>query len=214
MSVDSIVPIILAAGDSLRMGYPKAILPLGTDTFITRILATLKTVELPKPIIVLGRTASAIRAEIKDWPADVIINPDPDRGQLSSIQLALSHMNPDSAAAMIWPVDQPVVSVDVVRRLTQLFISSEPKIAFPVHGDKNGHPAIFHRTLFQEFMEVSPEEGPRSILSRHKHATAVLTTDEPACIQDIDTPMDYQDLTGEDLDTALERLNAPKGSPR
>jgi len=214
MSVDSIAPIILAAGDSTRMGYPKAILPLGHDTFITRILKTLGNVGLPKPIIILGRAASIIRPQFKDWPADIFINPDPDRGQLSSIQLALSRLNSEFMAGMIWPVDQPSVSEDLVRRLVQLFTSSESKIAFPVHGNKHGHPAIFHRDLFKEFMEVSPEEGPRPILSRYRSASAILPAEEPACIQDIDTPKDYLNLTGESLDSVIERMSASRDSRR
>jgi molybdenum cofactor cytidylyltransferase len=212
MPAVSIAPIILAAGDSTRMGYPKALLPVGRDIFITRILRTLRKIELPKPIVILGRTAPIIRPQIEDWAADIYINPDPDRGQLSSIQLALSHVTPKFMAGMIWPVDLPVVSEDLVRRLVQLFASSEPKIAFPKYGAKSGHPAIFHRTLFPEFMEISPDDGPKKILSRHKRGWAVLATEEPACVQDIDTPMDYRKLTGEDLDSVLKRLNIPKVS--
>ena len=210
----NVVPIILAAGDSTRMGYPKAILPLGRDTFITRILGTLKETELPMPIVVLGRAASIIRPVIADWPAEIVINADPDRGQLSSIQLALSHINPECRGGMIWPVDQPAISQDLVRRLVQLFTSSEPKIAFPMHGNKNGHPAIFHRDLFKEFMDASPDEGPRPILLRHKHASAILPVEESACVQDIDTPEDYLELTGESLDSVLATLNASKSSLR
>jgi molybdenum cofactor cytidylyltransferase len=207
--VTSIAPIILAAGDSTRMGYPKALLPLGSDVFLTRILGILRNVGLPKPVIILGRAAPMIQAQIRDWPADVWINPDPDRGQLSSIQLALSHLNPESQGGMIWPVDLPAVSEDLVRRLTQLFAASEPWIAFPVHDGKRGHPAIFHRSLFKEFMDAPLEEGPKKILIRHQSATVALPTDESAAVRDIDTPEDYQALTGETLSAALARTKAP-----
>jgi molybdenum cofactor cytidylyltransferase len=211
-SMSFIAPIILAAGDSTRMGYPKALLPLGNDTFLTRILRTLRNVELAKPVIILGRTASIIKPQIGEWPADVLINPDPDRGQLSSIQLALSYLDAKYVAGLIWPVDQPGVSEDLVRRLVQLFVSSKPKIAFPIHGDRRGHPAIFHRTLFQEFMDAALEEGPKGILLRHQNTTAVLPAEESACFLDIDTPEEYRIFTGEDLDSALARVNAPAGS--
>ncbi len=209
-SVTSITPVILAAGDSIRMGYPKALLPLGTETFLTRILGILRNIGLPKPVIVLGKSASIIQAQIRDWPADIRINPDPSRGQLSSIQLALSNLMPESVAGMVWPVDQPAVSEDLVRRLAQLFIISKSQIAFPMNGGRRGHPAIFHRTLFQEFMDAPLEEGPRKILLRHQNSTAILPTDESAAIQDIDTPSDYQALTGESLDSALARIGASK----
>ena len=201
----SITPIILAAGDSTRMGYPKALLPIGAFTFLTRILETARRVGLAEPILILGKTAEIIRPGIRDWPAVVRINPDPDRGQLSSIQLGLSSVRPSAQAGMIWPVDQPAVSEDLVRNLARLFIGSAPLIVFPKYGTRRGHPAIFHRNIFHEFMEASLEEGPKSIIWRHQKDSAELLTDEPAVVQDIDTPVEYEALTGESLETALKR---------
>jgi molybdenum cofactor cytidylyltransferase len=206
----SIAPIILAAGDSTRMGFPKALLPLGSDTFLTHILGILTNVGMPKPLIVLGRTASIIRQQILGWPADILINPDPDRGQLSSIQIALSHIPPDCIAGMIWPVDQPAVSEYLVRRLVDLFLNSDSRIACPVYGNQRGHPAIFHRALFQEFMDAPLEEGPKKIILRYQKVTALLPADEPASVQDIDTPAEYEALTGESLNAALAKINFPK----
>jgi len=203
-----IAPIILAAGDSSRMGYPKALLPLGSGLFITCILSAIHKAGMLKPLIVLGKAAPSIHPHIADWPADILINPDPDRGQLSSIQIALSHIDPECIAGMIWPVDQPAVSEDLVRNLVRLFLTSESRIAFPICGGRRGHPAIFHRALFQEFMEAPLEEGPKNILLRHQKVIAELPVDESACIQDIDTPADYEALTGETLNAALARTSA------
>ncbi len=205
-SIASIAPVVLAAGDSTRMGYPKALLPLGADdTFITRILKTICKVGLPRPIIILGKAAQIIQPRIRNWPGEIYVNPDPGRGQLSSIQLALSHIHSVFSSCLIWPVDQPTVSENLVRNLAQLFITSESLIAIPRCRHKRGHPAIFHRTLFQEFLGTPVEEGPKSILKRHRKAIAVMQTDELAAIQDIDTPSDYQALTGESLESALAR---------
>jgi molybdenum cofactor cytidylyltransferase len=201
-----IVPIILAAGDSRRMGYPKALLPLGSDAFLTRILRTLNAAGMPKPIIILGKAAFIIQPLLQDLPADIYINPDPDRGQLSSIQLALSHIPPEFNAGMIWPVDQPAVSEKLVRCLVELFLNAGSRIVCPVYGNKRGHPAIFHRALFREFMEAPLEEGPKSILVRHREATALLATEESASVRDIDTPAEYETLTGESLDAAISRI--------
>ncbi len=203
----SIIPIILAAGDSSRMGYPKALLPLGEETFITRILRILRASGLSRPIIVLGRAANSIRPYIRDWPADIRINPDPGRGQLSSLQLAMENIGPEIDACMIWPVDQPAVSGDLVCCLTQAFLSSESRIACPKCGGKRGHPAIFHRDLFQEFLEAPLAEGPKNILQRHRQEMTELPTEESATVLDIDTPSDYLALTGKDLQTALAERN-------
>jgi molybdenum cofactor cytidylyltransferase len=204
-SLRSIAPIVLAAGDSSRMGYPKALLPLGPDLFLTRILATISKVGLPKPIVVLGRAASMIRDKTQGWDADFLINPEPGRGQLSSIQIALSHLSPNMDAGLLWPVDMPAVSGDLVRSLVGLFLDSGASIAFPIYGERRGHPAIFHRSLFQEFMEAPLEEGPKKILVRHQQSTSTLPVAEPGIFKDIDTPADYRALTGEELESALAR---------
>jgi len=208
MLINSIAPIILAAGDSTRMGYPKALLPLGNDIFVSRILETVREIGLSEPTVVLGKSASIIKPHIDDSYAKILINPDPDRGQLSSIQIALTNLDPEIDAALVWPVDIPAVPIDLVRRLTELFINSGALISFPVCGDKRGHPAIFHRSLFEEFMEAPLEEGPRKILLRHKQETSMLAVEESATIKDIDTPLDYEELTGETLDSALVRRRA------
>lgn len=206
LPITSITPIILAAGDSRRMGYPKALLPLGGHTFLTHILKTVQEIGFSNPLVILGKNADLIQPSIQNWPALVRINPDPDRGQLSSIQLGLLSLQSSAQAGMIWPVDQPAVSAELVRKLTQLFIHSESMIAYPKHGDKHGHPAIFHRALFQEFMVTPLEEGPKNILLRHQTQTVELPTIEAAAVQDIDTPADYEALTGESIKSALERM--------
>jgi molybdenum cofactor cytidylyltransferase len=209
-SVKSIAPVILAAGDSTRMGYPKALLPFGNEIFLTHILKILQNAGMARPRIILGKASRKIEPCIHKWPADILINKDPDRGQLSSIQLSMSDLAPEFDAAMIWPVDQPAVSVELVRRLAQLFVESEALMAFPQFGKRRGHPAIFHRTLFQEFMNAPLEEGPKAILLKHQHSSVILNTEELASVRDIDTPAEYQTLTGESLDSVLKKTAVNK----
>jgi len=199
--LESIAPVILAAGNSERMGYPKALLPLGEELFLTRILRVLREAGFARPRLVLGRAAALIRARIIDYQADIYVNPDPDRGQLSSIQLGISELPEKFEAAMLWPVDQPAVSVETARRLAGLFIMNDCRIAVPLNGVKRGHPAIFHRTLFHEFMDAPMEKGAKGIISRYESETCFLVTDESAAFTDIDTPSDYQALTGRSIDS-------------
>ena len=202
-SAESIAHVILAAGNSKRMGYPKALLPLGEEIFLTRILRILRDAGLGRPRLILGRDAELIIARIADYPADVIVNPDPDRGQLSSIQLGISGLSEKFEAAIIWPVDQPAVSAELMHRLTELFVAKDCRIAVPFRDGKRGHPAIFHRTMFHEFMNAPMEKGAKGIISRYESETCFLPTDESAAFTDIDTPSDYQTLTGQSLDSAL-----------
>jgi molybdenum cofactor cytidylyltransferase len=205
-SLDLITPVILAAGDSTRMGYPKALLPYGNKTFLTHILETVRKTGLAAPIIVLGRSATVISAAVTAPAASIRINPDPDRGQLSSIQIGLSSLPRDAEAAMIWPVDQPAVSEILVRCLAQVFVQSECRMAFPKHGEKRGHPAILHRSVIPEFLDAPLSEGPKKIILQHLQAIIEFATEESAVVQDIDTPSEYEALTGESVQTALNRF--------
>ncbi|MDR0311874.1 MAG: nucleotidyltransferase family protein [Acidobacteriota bacterium] len=202
-SAESIIPVILAAGNSKRMGYPKALLPLGEEVFLTRILRVLREAGLARPRLILGRDAALVEARIGDYPVDIHVNPDPDRGQLSSIQLGVSGFPEKFEAAMLWPVDQPAVSVELTRRLTELFVAKDCRIAVPFRNGKRGHPAIFHRTLFHEFMDAPMGKGAKGIISRYESETCFLPSDESAAFIDIDTPSDYQTLTGQRLEEAI-----------
>ncbi len=196
------------------MGFPKALLPLGQDTFLTRILSIVAKVGLPEPMVVLGKDASIIQARLGGFQAHICVNPDPAKGQLSSIQIALSRLPVESEACLIWPVDHPSVSQELVRNLVQLYMTSESLIVCPLYDNqKRGHPTIFHRLLFGEFMKASPENGPKELLTRYQDATALLPTLESGVVLDIDTPSDYEALTGKSLSCALGDLGISVASP-
>ncbi len=202
-SMPCIVPVILAAGDSSRMGYPKALLPLGGETFLTHILSTLKAVEMPDARIVLGMHAAQIRPLLLGRPVRVLVNPDPARGQGSSMKLAAESLPPECEGCLIWPVDHPLISEDLLRRLVRAFKESAAPLAMPRCGGRAGHPAIFGRELIRDLLAAHPGLNLKPLVSRYKAGAAWLTTDESGAVDDVDTPDDYFRLTGETLESAL-----------
>jgi molybdenum cofactor cytidylyltransferase len=200
-----VVPAILAGGDSTRMGYPKALLPLGTGVFLTRILDTIGEAGLTDTVVVLGNAASLIKSAVAAYAFRCVINPDPSRGQLSSIQMALSSLASAVDGCMVWPVDQPAVSTEVVRGLAELFTKTRAPIVAPLCAEKRGHPVIFGRSVFNELLVASPESGAKSVVLRRRHETELLPTTDTSTIIDIDTPEDYFKLTGKTLESVLKR---------
>ena len=186
------------------MGYPKALLPLGKGTFVGHILQTLRDAGLREPRIVLGQDAGLVAPRL-DNSVILLTNPDPDLGQISSMQIALAELSPRYEGCLFWPVDQPAVTAETVRSLVRLFEDSGAGIAMPVCRGKRGHPAIFRQHLWVELLRVPLGEGPKSVVAAHAADTALLSCDEPATIDDIDTPEDYLRLTGETLEQALRR---------
>jgi molybdenum cofactor cytidylyltransferase len=206
----NVQPVILAAGDSSRMGYPKALLPLGDDTFLTRILKTLAPIELPAACLVLGMHDSLVRSLLINYNVRVLTNPDPGRGPVSSIRLALENLDPGCRGCLIWPVDQPLVSAELVRDLIRLFENCTAPLVLPSCGGKAGHPAIFGRGMMDELLALPPDASPKIIVARHKNEAAWLATEETGTVEDIDTPHDYFRLTGETLESALARRRAER----
>ncbi len=186
------------------MGHPKAILPLGNTTFLGRVAQTLVVIGLRGPLIVVGKHGSRIRAahpQLED--AAWLVNEDPARGQLSSIQLALKRIPDGSEGCLVWPVDQPGVPTEVVRALVELFQKRRPLLALPICQNTKGHPALFGRELFAEMLETPVEAGAKPVVRKYQRETALLETDSTETIIDIDTPEDYLQFTGVALDEAL-----------
>jgi molybdenum cofactor cytidylyltransferase len=198
-----IAPVILAAGDSSRMGYPKALLPLGGQTFLTAILRTIEESGLSRPTIVAGRDAERIRPPAEASRAFLLVNPHPERGQISSLQLALGSLGPQIQGCLAWPVDQPCVPPSLVRALLSLCLEKGAPLGMPVCGARRGHPVFFGRSLFPELLQVGPGSGAREIVMRHLDRAAMLSTDNSSVVEDIDTPEEYQRLTGMTLEDAI-----------
>ena len=198
-------PVILAAGDSSRMGFPKALLPLGAGTFLTRILDTLDELELSAACVILGSHEARIRPQLTARRTDVLVNPNPERGQFSSMRLALENLTPDCRGCLLWPVDQPLISTGLVRSLIHLFLSSTAFLAMPVCAGKAGHPAIFGQGLIAELLAAPADANPKLIIAGHKAHAVWLPTEERGTVEDMDTPEDYFRLTGESLASALSR---------
>src|SRR5439155_7909387 len=105
-----VAPVVLAAGESVRMGHPKALLPLRGGTFLSAILDTLEALDLDAPFVVLGGHTAEIAPSLSRRQVRIVLNPDFKQGQLSSIQRALGALGPEASCALLWPVDQPGVS--------------------------------------------------------------------------------------------------------
>jgi molybdenum cofactor cytidylyltransferase len=200
-----VVPVILAAGESSRMSFPKALLPLGPDTFLTRILKTLRTLPLPAALVILGSHASRIEPLMASHQVRVFVNPHPEQGQFSSMRLALENLHPECSGCLIWPVDQPLVSAALVHELIRFFLNSDAALALPDYEGMAGHPTIFGKALIGELLAAPSGANPKLIVARHKKNAVWLPTDERGTVEDIDTPEDYLRLTGETLTAALAR---------
>jgi molybdenum cofactor cytidylyltransferase len=193
--------IVLAAGASTRMGRPKPLLPLGDgETFLTRILKTLRDADVDDMLVVVGHDGASIKASMipLGFAVRVVENPEYTRGQLSSLQAGLRAADrPGVRAVLVTLVDLPLISSSTVRAVLEAY-RRHPTAAMvrPVSGDRHGHPVVFDRQLFDELRAGDPAVGAKPIVNAHRDAIlGVPVTDEGAFV-DIDTPGDYERLIG------------------
>lgn len=185
--------LILAAGESRRMGSPKALLRYRDETFLDTLTALLARFCAPV-IVVLGAHAAEIRAA-STRPATFVVNPDFALGMTTSLQVGLRAVPPEADGVLFTLVDHPAASPAT---LEALLASTDRRtlVRVPRYRAKRGHPIWFSRPLIPAFLAL-PAAGPaRDVVARHVDRTEYLDLDDPGIVADIDSPEDYRALTG------------------
>ena len=190
--VDGIDGILLAAGESRRMGFPKPLLKLGSRTFV-EILAAAMLQSVARLIVVIGAHADAVRGAI---PADsriaLVENPDYVRGQLSSIKAGLPHVGPDAAGVLIHLADHPMVRAETFAAVIDGHRHGHGPIAIARFKGRRGHPVLFSRELFTELAAAPEDQGARAVVSADPARVVYVDVDDAGVLTDLDTPDDLE----------------------
>jgi CTP:molybdopterin cytidylyltransferase MocA len=184
--------LILAAGEGRRMGLPKALLPLEGRTFLDVLLERLSLAGAAPIIVVLGSAAPEIRSRVEMGSARVTVNPDPDRGQLSSVHCGLDALLPGEVDALfIAPVDTPRVRVETLLRMRES-LPGRPLVV-PACRGRRGHPALFSASLFPALRAAPLDQGARAVVHAARDRLE-METDDSTVLVDFDRPEDLQRL--------------------
>ena len=185
-----IAAILLAAGESRRMGYPKPLLKIDGETFVAHLAATMLAAA-PRLIVVVGAHASRVRAAIpRDERITIVENPDYLRGQLSSIKVALRALSSDCAAAIVHLADHPTVRPDTFSALVNDYRGRRMPIVVARHNGRKGHPVLFARGVFAELLDAPEDGGARTVVNADPGRIGYVDTDDPGVVLDLDTPAD------------------------
>jgi molybdenum cofactor cytidylyltransferase len=189
-----IVAVILSAGESSRMGRPKALLPIGGQKFIERIVGVLAQSRAGRMIVVLGHHADEMRRQIEHLPIDIVVNPDYKSGQLSSLQAAIRHIQNDDRCdgMLVHLVDHPFIDAVLVDAMIERFYETKKLIVVPRHKEKRGHPVIFSRDLFEELLSAPADQGAKAVVNAHRKETLEIEWQDEGITLDIDTPELYR----------------------
>jgi molybdenum cofactor cytidylyltransferase len=192
----SVAGLILAAGESRRMGFPKALLRYREETFLDT-LVELFAARCAPVIVVLGAEAERIRAGAGHSPATFVVNANYARGQITSMQCGLGAVPGDADGVLLTLVDHPAVAAATIdallawRRATGI-----PLIRVPRYQGRRGHPIWFSRELIPEFLALPETGAARDVVRGHAAQTEFLDVDDPGILADIDDPEAYRGLTG------------------
>jgi molybdenum cofactor cytidylyltransferase len=189
-----IAAVILSAGESSRMGRPKALLPIDGQTFIEKIVKALREAGLQNIIVILGHDAEAMRQKITHLPVTILVNPEYRKGQLSSLRVAIRHLlaNDTCSGLLVHLVDHPYIDAALVNLLIEGLEDSGKLIAVPRFRGKRGHPVIFERSLFNELLNAPEDQGAKAVVNAHRDETLEIETEDKGITLDIDTPELYR----------------------
>lgn len=185
--------IILAAGQSRRMGQPKMLLPWGQLTVIEHVIRTFRGAGIEDILVVTGGTRELVEKVIEPYPVQKIYNSNYETGEmLSSLQLGLRALSDQVRATLIGLGDQPQVQERTVRLVCEAYRESQSSLVVPSFQMRRGHPWLVATPLWNEVLKLEPPESPRDFLNRHATDIHYVEVDTSSVLTDLDTPEDYQ----------------------
>lgn len=186
--------IVLAAGQSIRLGRPKQLLELDGRPLLDIVLQNASESLLTSVLLVLGNKADAIAAAVGDHGQRVVINPDFAQGQSTSLRSGISALDEDVAGVLVLLGDQPQVTPAIIDRLVSTFSDSGAEIVQPVYGGTPGNPVLFHRSLLPELIAISGDKGARDVIQQKRDAVHRVPFPDLSVPLDVDTDEDYARL--------------------
>lgn len=189
--------ILLAAGQSRRMGTQKLLLPLAGKTVIAHVADQVLRSPVRRLIVVTSpATRPAIEQAVAGRAVSIAENPDPESDMLASVRVGLRALAGDAEAILVALGDQPSIRAALIESMARAFDAAAGRgIVVPVHSGKRGHPLLFASCYAAEVLTAHDATGLRGLLSAHA-ADVVEVPAEAAVLEDMDTPEDYRREVG------------------
>jgi molybdenum cofactor cytidylyltransferase len=184
--------MILAAGESRRMGEAKLLLPFRGKTIIETIIENVIRSKVDKILVVLGSDKEKIEEKIKNFPLEFAFNPDYRSGMLSSIQAGFKALPEDAQAVLIILGDQPSVSSKVINKIIAAYKKTGKGIVLPVYKKERGHPVLIDTKYRQEVAKLSPKIGLRKLVYNRPDDILEVKVETSSVLRDIDDAEDYR----------------------
>ncbi|MHC1731697.1 MAG: NTP transferase domain-containing protein [Bacteroidales bacterium] len=189
--MNGIWAIVLAAGESRRMGSPKMLLPYNDVTVIEQVINNLLDADIDRVVVVLGANREEIMKVTRSYDVFHCYNEDYKGGMLSSVKCGFYSLPQGCTGALIMPGDQPMTGPGEINRVIRTFLESERGLVMAAHNGKRGHPLIVDMKYADEVLNLSEGEGLRALAAMHPEDVLEADTDDSSVLRDIDTQEDY-----------------------
>jgi molybdenum cofactor cytidylyltransferase len=187
-----VAAVILAAGESSRMGRNKLHLPWGETTVLGQTLVNLRTAATHSALLVTGYEPEPVRVLAAKAGIPVVHNPDYRSGMLSSVQAAARRLAPAIGAMLVMLGDHPLVEPATINQLLRAYAAGPQGLVAPVYRGTRGNPVLIDRRYFPELLQLSPADAPRTLLQRHPADVRLVEVNDEAILIDLDRPEDYE----------------------
>jgi molybdenum cofactor cytidylyltransferase len=183
--------VILAAGESRRMGTQKLLLPFGETTVVEAVVRTALDSRIDRALTVLGSDRDAIRLRLAPYGVEFAVNEDFKRGMLSSVQTGIRALPAEAEAAVVMLGDQPFLPARVVDAVIGAYRASGKGIIVPAFRGRRGHPILIGLEYRDEALSLDPAVGLRQLLAAHPDDVFEAEVDDTNILRDLDLPEDY-----------------------
>ena len=188
-----IAAVVLAAGQSKRMGGFKPLLEFGSTTVIGTCIKNLRDGGASEMVVVVSRQASEIIQHLKNESVAIAVNNEPESEMSVSIVRGVELVSRDAAAILISPADIPAVTPEVVRAIITNW-QKGARLVVPEHGGRGGHPVLIDASYRDELLALEPTTGLRGFFHSHRDEVLRLPVNSPYIARDLDTWDDYRQL--------------------
>jgi molybdenum cofactor cytidylyltransferase len=190
--------ILLAAGESRRMGDFKQLLPFQGKTFVECCVDNLLAAGLDDIIVVTGHRHAEIEQALASRQIKLAFNGDYRAGMSSSIQCGVRALDEKTSAILIALADQPQIHSSLISKIIAAHQAERPLIIVPVYDNRRGHPIILDARLRHEILAIDPRQGLRQLVQAHTDQTLYLQMASDSILLDFDYPQDYQRFLGQE----------------
>ena len=192
MMNDNIWAIVLAAGESSRLGRPKMLIPFRGKTMIETVIDNILSSSVKKAVVVLGAFSEEITRLIQHLPVMTCFNENYTKGMLSSVQCGVRFLPQNFEAVLVVPGDQPLIEPKIIDNMVVSYRRTPKGIIIPVYKGERGHPVLIDRKYRIAIDDLDESRGLRMLSEIYTEDVLEMETDSSGILKDFDNEADFE----------------------